>query len=179
MIVTHEMPAGWVDTGEAGKIQPSHVAGMVHVVTLEPGDGLQGPPGPQGPAGPEGPPGPQGIQGLPGLPGDDGAPGADGAQGPQGPAGPQGPQGPAGPQGPQGPAGPAGSPVVEFGAVGSYAFCRGKVVDSGANYVADSGFLFTSANGAVGVQVPVGQVWRCMHPQQTTGTIVAMFLRIS
>lgn len=38
MLVTHELPAGWVDTGEANRIQPSHVAGMVHVVGLGPGD---------------------------------------------------------------------------------------------------------------------------------------------
>lgn len=38
MLVTHELPAGWVDTGEANRIQPSHVAGMVHVVELGPED---------------------------------------------------------------------------------------------------------------------------------------------
>lgn len=38
MLITHELPAGWVDTGEAGRIQPSHVAGMVHVAELEAAD---------------------------------------------------------------------------------------------------------------------------------------------
>ena len=38
MLITHELPAGWVDTGEANRIQPSHVAGMVHVVELGPDD---------------------------------------------------------------------------------------------------------------------------------------------
>lgn len=38
MIVTHVAPEGWVDTEEVGVIQPSHVAGMVHQVTLEDGD---------------------------------------------------------------------------------------------------------------------------------------------
>lgn len=39
MIVTHEAPEGWpADTGEAGKVQPSHVAGMGHVVQIEPED---------------------------------------------------------------------------------------------------------------------------------------------
>lgn len=38
MLITHELPAGWVDTGEASRIQPSHVAGMAHVVELEPAD---------------------------------------------------------------------------------------------------------------------------------------------
>lgn len=72
MIVAHELPAGWVDTGEAGKIQPSEVAGLVHVVTIEPGDLLQGEPGPAG---------------ADGADGADGAPGPQGIQGPQGPAG--------------------------------------------------------------------------------------------
>lgn len=38
MLITHELPAGWVDTGEANRIQPSHVAGMAHVVELGPED---------------------------------------------------------------------------------------------------------------------------------------------
>lgn len=38
MIVEHVKPEAWADTDEAGKIQPSEVAGLVHVVTLEPGD---------------------------------------------------------------------------------------------------------------------------------------------
>lgn len=71
MIVSHELPAGWVDTGEADKIQPSAVAGLVHVVTLEPEDvellrgpaGLQGPEGPAGPAGDQGPAGQAGPAG--------------------------------------------------------------------------------------------------------------------
>ena len=48
MQVTHVKPGSWVDTGEAGKIQPSEVAGMAHVVSLEPEDIelLRGPVGP-------------------------------------------------------------------------------------------------------------------------------------
>lgn len=38
MLITHELPAGWVDTGEANRIQPSHVAGMVHAAELEAAD---------------------------------------------------------------------------------------------------------------------------------------------
>ena len=132
MIVSHVKPDGWVDTNEAGKIQPSEVAGLVHVVSLEaadiellrgpqgwPGaDGAPGPQGPQGLPGADGAPGPQGPQGLPGA---DGAPGSQGPQGEPGPVGPQGPQGlkgdagatgATGPQGPQGPVGVVFSTVA-------------------------------------------------------------------
>lgn len=89
MIIGHVLPGGWVDTGEAGKIQPSDVAGLEHTVTLEPEDiALL-----TGPAGPQGAQGPQGEQGPQGVPGADGADGAPGAAGAVGPAGPQGPQG--------------------------------------------------------------------------------------
>jgi len=65
MIVAHELPAGWVDTGETDRIQPSAVAGLSHVVTLEPedvellrgpagADGAQGEKGDKGDAGPAG-----------------------------------------------------------------------------------------------------------------------------
>lgn len=66
MIVTHVKPESWVDTNEVDVIQPSGVAGLVHVVELEAGDLLQGPAGPAGP---------QGVQGLQGLKGDTGAAG--------------------------------------------------------------------------------------------------------
>lgn len=55
MRVVHVKPEGWADTEEAGVIQPSHVAGLVHQVELEEGDLLQGP---QGEPGPQGAPGP-------------------------------------------------------------------------------------------------------------------------
>lgn len=74
MIVSHVKPESWVDTGEAGKIQPSEVAGLAHVVSLEPED-IELLRGPEGKIGPQGP---------------SGQAGADGAQGPQGPAGPVG-----------------------------------------------------------------------------------------
>lgn len=61
MIVTHVAPEGWVDTEEVGVIQPSHVAGMVHQVTLEDGDLIAGPQGPQGATGQQGPQGPRGV----------------------------------------------------------------------------------------------------------------------
>ncbi len=122
MIVSHVKPESWVDTGEAGKIQPSEVAGLAHVVSLSPEDveilrGPQGLPGADGAPGPQGPQGPQGLPGADGAPGPQGPqglPGADGAPGPQGPQGPQGlpgadgAPGPQGPQGVQGPAGPVG-----------------------------------------------------------------------
>lgn len=65
MIVSHVKPESWVDTGEAGKIQPSEVAGLAHVVSLSPEDvellrGPQGLPGADGAPGPQGPQGPQG-----------------------------------------------------------------------------------------------------------------------
>ena len=93
MIVTHEHPVGWVDTDEPGLVQPSKVSGLVHVVTLEEGDLLQGP---QGVPGVDGAPGPQGLPGVDGAPGPQGpqgVPGADGAQGPQGLPGADGAQG--------------------------------------------------------------------------------------
>ena len=101
MIVSHVKPESWVDTGEAGKIQPSEVAGLVHVVSLEAADIelLRGPEGPQGLKGDTGATGPQGPQGLKG---------ATGATGPQGPQGLKGDAGATGPQGPQGPQGPSG-----------------------------------------------------------------------
>ena len=66
MIITHEKPAHWVDTAEDDLIQPSEVAGLVHVLTLEPGDLLQGPQGVKGDTGLQGP---QGIKGDTGLTG--------------------------------------------------------------------------------------------------------------
>ncbi len=122
MIVTHEHPVGWVDTGEPGLVQPSEVSGLVHVVELEEGDllqGLQGVPGVDGAQGPQGLPGadgaqgPQGPQGLPGAggaQGPQGVPGADGAQGPQGLPGADGAQGLQGLPGAGGAQGPQGLP---------------------------------------------------------------------
>lgn len=55
MRVVHVKPEGWADTEEAGVIQPSHVAGMVHQVELEEGDLVQGPKGEPGPQGAPGP----------------------------------------------------------------------------------------------------------------------------
>lgn len=62
MLITHVKPADWVDTNEAGKIQPSAVAGMAHRVSLETEDieMLRGPRGEAGPMGPQGPAGPAG-----------------------------------------------------------------------------------------------------------------------
>jgi len=87
MIIEHVKPSGWVDTGEPGLIQPSEVAGLVHVVTLEPGDLIAGPQGPQGVPGADGAPGAAGAQGLQGLPGAKGDTGAQGDPGLPGAAG--------------------------------------------------------------------------------------------
>lgn len=59
MLIQHELPPGWEDTDEPGKIQPSAVVGLAHVLTMEPGDieALRGPAGPQGPQGVQGPAG--------------------------------------------------------------------------------------------------------------------------
>lgn len=56
MIVNHVLPAGWVDTDEVGKIQPSAVVDMVHTVELEPADIelLRGVPGQTGEKGDKG-----------------------------------------------------------------------------------------------------------------------------
>lgn len=131
MIIGHVLPGDWVDTGEAGKIQPSDVAGLEHTVTLEAADIalLTGPAGPQGAQGPQGEQGPQGVPGsgagdpVPGPQGDagpagpqgpQGVPGADGADGAPGAAGAVGP---AGPQGAAGAAGALNDVVVDFGPV--------------------------------------------------------------
>lgn len=92
MIVSHVKPESWVDSGEAGKIQPSEVAGLAHVVSLSPEDvellrGPQGLPGDDGAQGAQGPQGLPGADGAPGPQGPQGLPGADGAPGPQGPQG--------------------------------------------------------------------------------------------
>lgn len=56
MLIQHQLPPGWEDTDEPGKIQPSAVVGLAHVLTMEPGDieALRGPEGPRGPQGPQG-----------------------------------------------------------------------------------------------------------------------------
>lgn len=64
MLVEHVVLESWPgDTNEAGKVQPSHVIGLGHLVTLEPEDvellrgpaGADGAQGIQGPAGADGP----------------------------------------------------------------------------------------------------------------------------
>ena len=156
MIIGHVLPGDWVDTGEAGKIQPSDVAGLEHTVTLEPEDialltgpvgpqGAQGPQGEQGPQGvpgsgagdpvpgPQGDPGPAGPQGPQGVPGADGADGAPGAAGAVGPAGPQGPQGVPGADGADGAPGAAGAvgPAGPQGAAGAAGALNDVVIDFG------------------------------------------------
>lgn len=139
MIVTHEKPAGWVDTEEAGLIQPSEVAGLVHVIELEPGDLLQGP---------QGLPGADGAQGPQGLKGDTGAAGADGAQGPQGLQGLQGAKGVA----------PAGA-VLFFAMAAApvgWLVCDGSLV-SRATYAAlfaAIGALYGAGDGATTFKLP-------------------------
>ena len=75
MIVEHVAPIEWVDTVETGVIQPSHVAALPHLVTLEEQDldALRGPAGPQGEAGATGQAGPAGPQGETGPAGATGA----------------------------------------------------------------------------------------------------------
>ena len=158
MIIQHVKPAGWVDTAEADKIQPSEVAGMVHVVTLEAEDliALRGDEGPQGVPGADGATGPAGPQGVPGAggatgpAGPQGVPGAGGATGPAGPQGATGPQGLKGDAGATGPAGPQGVPGAG-GATGPQG-PQGLKGDKGN----------TGAAGAVGATGPAG-------PQGATG----------
>jgi hypothetical protein len=130
--VEHVKPADWVDTQEAGKIQPSAVAGLVHTVVLEPEDieslrGPKGDTGDAGMAGADGAPGQKGDKGDKGEAGPagaDGADGADGAVGPKGDAGEAGPKGDTGDIGPPGPAGGAGAlpGALEVGAYALLAF---------------------------------------------------------
>lgn len=174
MIVSHVKPQSWVDTGEEGKIQPSEVAGLVHVVSLEAADiellrgpqGTQGEPGPMGPQGPQGLPGADGApgqQGEPGPMGPQGLPGADGAPGPQGPQGLKGDTGATGPQGPQGPQGnqaifPAGA-VLYFAmsaAPAGWKICDGSLV-SRATYAAlfaAIGTTYGAGDGATTFKLP-------------------------
>ena len=76
MKIRHEKPGDWVDTSEQGVIQPSHVAGLEHVIEIEPGDFVQGPQGVKGDAGAVGP---QGVKGDTGAVGPQGGPGPQGA----------------------------------------------------------------------------------------------------
>ena len=69
MKVRHIKPPEWVDTEETGVIQPSHVAGLVHEIELEPGDLLQGEKGDPGEKGDKGEKGDPGEPGLPGAAG--------------------------------------------------------------------------------------------------------------
>ena len=158
MLVTHDLPLGWVDTAEVDKIQPSHVAGLVHVVTLEPGDFIAGP---VGPAGSPGATGPAGADGLPGPAGADGLPGA---------------------QGVQGPAGPAGSAIVAAGAVGAYSLVGGVACAPGADVTANGTTLKLAgnlSNAPVGAVIPAGQVWRNMSGISWSGTVCGLGLRVS
>jgi microcystin-dependent protein len=168
VIVSHLKPESWVDTSEAGKIQPSEVAGLVHVVSLEAADIelLRGPQGPQGLPGADGVQGPQGPQGLPGADGapgpqgPQGLPGADGVQGPQGPQGLPGADGAPGPQGPQGNPAifPAGA-VLFFAmnaAPAGWKVCDGSLV-SRATYAAlfaAIGTIYGAGDGATTFKLP-------------------------
>jgi hypothetical protein len=155
MIVTHEKPLGWVDTGEVGLIQPSEVVELVHVMTLEAGDVelLRGPAGARGDTGPAGPQGlkgdtgaagavgvqgPQGLKGDTGDTGPQGAAGAVGAQGPQGVPGAVGAQGPQGLKGDTGDTGPQGA----AGAVGAQGpqGVPGGVGPAGVSFVGGAAF---------------------------------------
>jgi hypothetical protein len=94
------LAAGIVLTASAGFLASqalsSATAEPTRTVTVNVGEGTQGPPGPAGPAGPPGPKGDQGERG---------------ATGEQGPAGPRGPAGPAGPPGSGGGGPCAGAPA--------------------------------------------------------------------
>ena len=183
MKVEHVRPDDWVDTAEAGKIQPSHVVALNHVVTLDAGDidvlqgpaGPAGPAGPVGPAGPAGPTGPAGPAGPAGLEGPAGTAGPAGQQGLTGPAGPAGPQGPAGPAGGQGPAGPAGSAIVASGAVGAYSmgYITGVGVQSWPLGTDKTGVLDVGGGALAGT-------WRRMGGNAGNGaTAVALILRVA
>ena len=142
MIITHEKPAHWVDTSEGDLIQPSEVAGLVHVLTLEPGDLLQGDKGDKGDQGPQGDKGDKGDQGPQGVKGDTGAAGATGAQGVKGNAGAAGATGAQGVKG-------------NTGATGA----QGVKGDTGAAGAGGLGYVYTAEsalNSASGAVVSVG-----------------------
>jgi hypothetical protein len=94
------LAAGMALTASAGFLASQALSAATaeptRTVTVNVGEGTQGPPGPAGPAGPPGPKGDQGERG---------------ATGEQGPAGPRGPAGPAGPPGSGGGGPCAGAPA--------------------------------------------------------------------
>ena len=148
MLVVHVKPEGWADTEEAGVIQPSEVAGLVHQVVLEEGDFVQGPPGPAGPQGLKGDTGAVGPAGPQGLKGDTGA------------AGPAGPRGLKGDTGATGPAGPNVAGMVAFfaraTAPAGWLVCDGSLV-SRASYpalFAAVGVVFGAGDGATTFKLP-------------------------
>lgn len=171
MIVSHVKPESWVDTGEAGKIQPSEVAGLVHAVSLEAADiellrGPQGPQGLKGDTGATGATGPQGTQGLKGDTGETGPQGPQGLKGDAGETGSQGPQGLKGDTGATGPQGPQGNPAIfPAGAVLFFAMndapvgwkvCDGSLV-SRATYAAlfaAIGTIYGAGDGATTFRLP-------------------------
>lgn len=148
MIITHEKPANWVDTAEDDLIQPSEIAELVHVLTLEPGDLLQGDKGDKGDAG---------LQGPQGIKGDTGATGPQGVKGDTGLTGPQGIKGDTGLAGAQGVA-PAGA-VLYFAmavAPAGWKICNGAEV-SRATYAAlfaALGTLYGAGDGSNTFNLP-------------------------
>ena len=169
MRVVHEVPAGWpADTQQRGVVQPSHVAGMVHRVKLDPGDIdlLRGPAGPAGEQGPAGPAGEQGPAGPAGV---------------QGPAGQAGVQGPAGQEGAQG---PAGLSVLQAGGINSIALlmCTTAVAASAQVTATASNlgyYVQKTGGGAAFVgNVQAGQIWRSLCPFATPPGAVQLYQRI-
>ena len=188
MRVVHEVPAGWpADTQQRGVVQPSHVAGMVHRVKLDPGD-IDLLRGPAGPAGEQGPAGPAGEQGPAGPAGVQGPAGQAGVQGPAGPAGVQGPAGQAGVQGPagqEGAQGPAGLSVLQAGGINSIALlmCTTAVAASAQVTATASNlgyYVQKTGGGATFVgNVQAGQIWRSLCPFATPAGAVQLYQRIS
>ena len=160
MRVVHEVPEGWpADTQQQGVVQPSHVAGMMHSVQLEPGD-IDLLRGPAGPAGEQGPAGPAGEQGQ---------------------AGPAGVQGPAGQAGAQG---PAGLSVLQAGGINSIALlmCT-TAVAAGAQVTATASnlgyYVQKTGGGATFVgNEQAGQIWRSLCPFATPPGAVQLYQRI-
>ena len=148
MIITHEKPANWVDTAEDDLIQPSEIAELVHVLTLEPGDLLQGDKGDKGDTG---------LQGPQGVKGDTGATGPQGVKGDTGLTGPQGIKGDTGLAGAQGVA-PAGA-VLHFAmavAPSGWKVCNGAAV-SRVTYAAlfsALGTLYGAGDGSTTFNLP-------------------------
>ena len=180
IVQNNETITTFVDNGD-GTVTYTNEAGVA--VTVNMGQGLQGP---AGPAGPQGPAGTVGIEGQPGQSGTPGIPGSGtpGAPGDgvtivtndsgtwvfnpttntwtniNGPAGPAGPQGPAGTVGVEGQPGQSGTPGIPGSGTPGAPGDGVTIVtnDSGTWVYNPTTITWTNINGPAGPQGPAGTV---------------------